>query len=762
MHILKRQHVMAKIFIDNQPIEFPDQWKKDKSLLAVCLNLGFDIPYFCWHPALHSVGACRQCAVKLFKNDCDNKGQIVMSCTTPVVDGMRISIEDEEAKNFRRRIIELLMINHPHDCPICDEGGECHLQDMTVLTGHVYRTYRHKKRTFKNQDIGPNINHEMNRCIQCYRCVRFYRDFAGGRDLNVFGIHDRLYFGKFSDGALENKFSGNLVEVCPTGVFTDKTLKKHYTRKWDLETTPSICMNCGIGCNTILGARSETIRRVYNRFHPHINRHFICDKGRFQYLESDTKQGTPLVKDLKFLNGKTIGIGSSYASLEANYALRRLVGKDQFFGDFSEDQASYFRLIHKTFNDSFRPASLDHIRHSDAILVLGEDVLNSAPMIALAIREALYKKAQEKAENVCIPKWDAGGIRVVAEDIKMPLYIITEHKTDLDEIACKVFHGSKDDIVKISKTLATKSKSPDIVPNIAKDIVEDILKSFSEAKRPVIISGYQMALLSLVEHAVTLASSIKIKTSPTHTLCLTSPSVNSTGLSFLTDRSLRDAVHAIENGNAENVIILNTNNEFDKFLTIAKQVIIVESDPSRASGESNSYIKIKAASYISSHGTYVNYEGRLQVAFKAIPTKADIPEAWRIFYDLMDLRDSTKPHWNSFQDVLKSLAEEEPTFKSIQAILSDLKNIDFKIPRGSHRYTGRTAITAHNDVHEQSPPEDKESPFAFSMEGTKIERKDLPQTLINRYWKPKWNSVQAYNKYDGENDEDKGVFIKWD
>ena len=103
------------------------------------------------------------------------------------------------------------MLNHPHDCPVCDEGGECHLQDMTVMTGHMYRRYRFKKRTHRNQDLGPFVNHEMNRCIQCYRCVRFYRDYAGGRDFNVFGWHDHVYFGRHEDGALESEFSGNLV-----------------------------------------------------------------------------------------------------------------------------------------------------------------------------------------------------------------------------------------------------------------------------------------------------------------------------------------------------------------------------------------------------------------------------------------------------------------------------------------------------------------------------------------------------------------------
>ncbi len=144
---------MATVYVDNRPY----QMNENQNLLHGCLSLGFDLPYFCWHPALGSVGACRQCAVKQFKDADDTRGRIVMACMTPAAEGTRISIADPEAVAFRKAIIEGLMANHPHDCPVCDEGGECHLQDMTVMTGHDYRRYRFEKRTFRNQDLGPLV-----------------------------------------------------------------------------------------------------------------------------------------------------------------------------------------------------------------------------------------------------------------------------------------------------------------------------------------------------------------------------------------------------------------------------------------------------------------------------------------------------------------------------------------------------------------------------------------------------------------------------
>ena len=166
------------------------QAEEGRNMLDVALSLGFDLPFFCWHPVLGSIGACRQCAVRLYWTDRqgNEKSEIAMACMTEALEGTKMDIFDPDAIRFRAEMIELMMTSHPHDCPVCDEGGECHLQDMTVMTGHSYRRYRGRKRTFVNQDLGPFVTHELNRCITCYRCTRFYNDYAGGRDFGVFGL----------------------------------------------------------------------------------------------------------------------------------------------------------------------------------------------------------------------------------------------------------------------------------------------------------------------------------------------------------------------------------------------------------------------------------------------------------------------------------------------------------------------------------------------------------------------------------------------
>ena len=186
---------MPKLIIDNIEVEVPP----GTNVLEAAKQIGIVIPHFCYHPALGSVGACRLCAMKFVEGPV--KG-IQMSCMIPAQDGMVVSTTDTEAARMRSLVIEWLMLNHPHDCPVCDEGGECLLQDYTIAGGHGIRRYKGKKRTFLPQYLGEFIEHEMNRCIECYRCARFYQDFAGGSDFGVHGSAGRVYFGRFSDGTI--------------------------------------------------------------------------------------------------------------------------------------------------------------------------------------------------------------------------------------------------------------------------------------------------------------------------------------------------------------------------------------------------------------------------------------------------------------------------------------------------------------------------------------------------------------------------------
>ena len=431
---------MATIYVDNKPFEVDGA----DNLLRACLSLGLDVPYFCWHPALGSVGACRACAVKQYANADDKRGRLVMSCMTQSTDNTYISIDDEEAKAFRKSVLEWLMTNHPHDCPVCEEGGHCHLQDMTVMTGHNKRRYRFNKRTHQNQDLGPFINHEMNRCIACYRCVRYYNDYAGGDDLGVYGANNNLYFGRESDGVFNSEFSGNLIEVCPTGVFTDKTHSERYNRKWDMQFSPSVCQQCSVGCNTSPGERYGELRRIENRYHGEINHYFLCDRGRFGhgYVNRKDRPRQPFLRTSNSANNsvleiltaeeavdkiggclgpalsqeRVIGIGSPRASLEANYALRDLVGAQNFYCGVGEAELERIRLVlaimHST---AAHTPALREMEEADAVFILGEDVTQTAPRIALALRQAVKTLAVKMAADNKIPDWQIAAVQHIGQ-----------------------------------------------------------------------------------------------------------------------------------------------------------------------------------------------------------------------------------------------------------------------------------------------------------------------------------------------------------
>ena len=462
---------MATIHVDGKEYEVNGA----DNLLEACLSLGLDIPYFCWHPALGSVGACRQCAVKQYQNAEDTRGRLVMSCMTPASDGTFISIDDEEAKQFRESVVEWLMTNHPHDCPVCEEGGNCHLQDMTVMTGHSFRRYRFTKRTHRNQDLGPFISHEMNRCIACYRCVRYYKDYADGTDLGVYGAHDNVYFGRPEDGTLESEFSGNLVEICPTGVFTDKTHSERYNRKWDMQFAPSICQQCSIGCNISPGERYGELRRIENRYNGTVNHYFLCDRGRFGYgyvnlkdrprqpvqrrgddfITLNAEQAMQGAADILRQSKKVIGIGSPRASVESNFALRELVGEENFYTGIAHGEQERLQLALKVLREGgiYTPA-LREIESYDAVLVLGEDVTQTGARVALAVRQAVKGKAREMAAAQKVADWQIAAILNIGQRAKHPLFVTNVDDTRLDDIAAWTYRAPVEDQARLGFAIA--------------------------------------------------------------------------------------------------------------------------------------------------------------------------------------------------------------------------------------------------------------------------------------------------------------------
>ena len=766
--------MMARINIDGK---FYDV-RPGKNLLETSLALGINIPHFCFHAALGSVGACRLCAVKKFRDENDNRGRIVMSCMEPVTDGLLISVDDQEAKDFRASVIEGLMTNHPHDCPVCDEGGECHLQDMTVMTGHTYRKFDFRKRTYRNQDLGPFISHEMNRCIQCYRCVRFYKDYAGGKDLDVFGAHNHVYFGRIKDGPLESEFSGNLAEVCPTGVFTDKTFKKHFVRKWDLNNSPSVCVHCSLGCNTIVGERYDMLRRVMNRYNGAVNGYFLCDRGRFGYefVNSDKRVKKPMIRSAhssvpeeveyeklkKALadavkSGSIAGIGSPRASLESNYALLRLVGEDNFYHGIPMDEYSMTReIINFMLNSGVEIPSLKQTESADAVIIVGEDLVNRAPMAALSVRQATRNRSLGEADGLKIARWDDGPVRELAQDRRSPLFVLTPFRDSLDDIAEKTFRGSLNDIASLTSDIISIIQDPSgnrgPSGKDTGDLAIHIAEALKNAKRPLVIAGTGCRDSELLHAAMNLAVALDSNDRKAMFSPILSES-NSMGLALLPGKALGSLIDSARK--KDTVIMMENdvyrragNDDIDRLLVNNGKIIVLDHILTRTGKKAD--IILPSATFAEGQGTIVNNEGRAQRYYRAVLTEGMIKDSWKWINELLSLRDegNTKP-LEHFDDLIVELVNDYPVFGPLRKYMpdSDFRMLNAKIPRQTLRYSGRTAIHANVEISEKGVPQDPDSPLAFTMEG---QPENPPSSLVPFYWSPGWNSVQALYSYQDE------------
>jgi NADH-quinone oxidoreductase subunit G len=775
---------VATIFIDGRPYEVG----AEDNLLHACLSHGLDVPYFCWHPALGSVGACRQCAVKQYRDANDKVGHIVMSCMTPSADGARVSIADPEAKQFRASVIEWLMTNHPHDCPVCEEGGHCHLQDMTVMTGHASRRYRFTKRTHKNQYLGPLINHEMNRCIACYRCVRYYKDYAGGSDLDVYGAAHNVYFGRTTDGVLENEFSGNLVEVCPTGVFTDKTHGERYNRKWDMQYSPSICQGCSVGCNISPGERYGELRRIENRYNGSVNHYFLCDRGRFGYgyVNRKDRPRQPLVRRdgslvavevgealaraaelLKSARG-VIGIGSPRASLESNFALRALVGAEHFHDGHASGEAALVRCVLEALRASPAPAAtLRSIEGADTVLVLGEDVTNTAPRVALAVRQSAHGKAGVMAAEKHVPDWQAEACANVGQHEKHPVFIASTAATRLDDIAADTWPAAPNDIARLGFAVAhaLDAAAPPVEgldPTTAQR-AETIAGGLSAARRPLIVSGTGTGSAAVVLAATNVALALHARGQKAE-LCLIVPEVNSLGLALLnTGRDgcdLESALAGIERGEADTLVVLENDlyrrADRARVDAILARVRLIVLDHQSHATAAKAEVVLPAGSFAESDGTVVSQEGRAQRYFKLYEPgyydpRSVIRESWAWLDDLRARGHLAEGR--HFDQVTAAVAHALPALREIvhAAPNAQFRMRGLKVAREPHRYSGRTAMRANLSVHEPRQPRDADTALAFSMEGHNgTQAGARPSALIPYAWAPGWNSPQSWNKFQDE------------
>jgi len=816
------------VFID----DIPYQVSADNNLLAGVLSNKLNLPYFCWHPSMGSVGACRQCAVTQYQDENDIRGRIVMSCMTPVADGMRIGLTDKASAKFRAQVIAAMMTNHPHDCPVCAEGGECHLQDMTIMTGHTSRQYCGEKRTFTNQYLGELVGHEMNRCITCYRCVRFYKDYAGGKDFDVFGSRNQVYFGRQKDGPLESPFSGNLVEVCPTGVFTNKLFSAHYTRKWDLQSSPSICAHCSVGCNTSIGERYGSVRRVMNRYNHDLNGYFLCDRGRYGigFVNASsriraikgikTKVGEPLVgmfneksfsKAMAEHSGEHfIGIGSARASFEGNRLLKYLVGRENFSLGYTNKEMQ-LALRHKQLLAQYPQQSLAGMENlsrrghgelpHDLVLIIGENLEQTAPRLALSIKQVLRNAALDKADSIGVKHWQDAAVRTYAGDTTTPLFSLQTQNTSLDDLAngalllspekittmvtrlTKMLHDdfAHDTVVPLNKQAAADNQasqskldeSPEShhVDKNADKFLLLLARALSQASAPLIVTGLSLksaALLSAIDDLMACLSQKSHRIASE--LTIVAPECNSVGnLHFLTEHSL-----SIEQV-LTRLVSVNSSTKASKEISKGISLVILEQDLAQISTEQLSLLRSHCKSMIvldhsenkltqladivlpvaavsESGGHFVNYQSNLQAFYPALIPIKPVMENWQYLVLLAkNLFTHAEINFVSLKQLYSFFAKHGEPW-ALQVLTYDESKPQQRIVRQTHRASGRTAMMANQSVHEVQTyfegKNSKEEIFSYSMEGASAtSNHNMPFT-----WAPAWNSNQAILQHQQEVD----------
>jgi NADH-quinone oxidoreductase subunit G len=281
---------LVNVTIDGMQIAVP----KGTPIIEAAKQAGLLVPHYCYHPSLPAPAVCRMCLVEVEKAP-----KLMPACVTAVAEGQVVHVNSPTAKKAREGVLELLLINHPLDCPICDQSGECELQDYTFQEGrHSTRYKEYAKRYNPVEDFGPDVLYVPNRCILCTRCVRFMEDVADTPVLNVSERGDRAYIGIAEQQRLDHPWAGNVVDLCPVGSLLSKDFL-HKARAWDLDKTASVCPGCTQGCNISIDTRDEVVVRIRPRANLEVNRHFICDYGRMNYrwLNRGDRVEAPLVRD---------------------------------------------------------------------------------------------------------------------------------------------------------------------------------------------------------------------------------------------------------------------------------------------------------------------------------------------------------------------------------------------------------------------------------------------------------------------------------
>ncbi|MHB0867870.1 MAG: NADH-quinone oxidoreductase subunit NuoG [Chloroflexota bacterium] len=398
---------LVKVTIDGREALVP----KGSLVTEAAKQVGVEIPVFCYHEKMHPVGACRMCLVEIEKVP-----RLQTACTTPVTDGMVVKTTTPAVEKARKGVMEFLLTNHPLDCPVCDKGGECPLQDTTFKHASDKSRFEEEKRRFEKPiRLSDLIVLDRERCIMCTRCVRFQREIAGDESLTLINRGSRSFVGVMPGRIFDSPFSGNTIELCPVGALTSSRFR-FKARSWELKKTPSVCSQCSVGCNIKVESRNDVVLRLTSRENTDVDDGWLCDRGRFtyQFLNDPGRLVTPLVR-----RGGKLAPATWDEALDA--VVRRLrqirlaTGGESVGGLISAGSTNEeMYLFQKLFRTVLGSANVDYGLHgsyvrpemevdasigsiagletAQVILLAGVDLLRDQPVLDLRVKKAVQRR----------------------------------------------------------------------------------------------------------------------------------------------------------------------------------------------------------------------------------------------------------------------------------------------------------------------------------------------------------------------------------
>ncbi len=620
---------MAKVTVDGREVEIAN----GSSVLQACEAAGVEIPRFCYHERLSVAGNCRMCLVEVEKAP-----KPIASCSYPVADGMVVKTDTPMVRNGRRGVMEFLLINHPLDCPICDQGGECDLQDQAYSYGSDHSRYEESKRAIKDKYLGPLVKTVMTRCIQCTRCIRFATEIAGVPELGATARGENMEVTTYVEKALTSELSGNLIDICPVGALTSKPYA-FVARPWELRKTDSIDVLDALGAAIRVDARGNEVLRILPRTNDDVNEEWLGDKSRFSFdglkrrrldkpwVRQDGRLRpaswpeafTAIADRLRGLDGARVGaVAGDLCDAESMLALKDLMGALGSANlDCRQDGARLdgARREFYTFN-----TTVAAIEEADALLIIGSNPRREAPVLNARIRKR----------------------RLVSP---FPIGVIGPH-ADLTYRAEWLGDGP-----------ATIGALP-----------EAFAKVLAEAKRPMIIVG--QAALARPDGAAVLAAAWRLAAqvgafgaewNGFNVLHTAAARVGALDLGFLPGPGGL-ALDGMLGGGVDLLWLLGAD-EFDT-ARIGADTFVVYQGHHGDRGAARADVILPGSTYVEKSGTYVNTEGRVQRTGKAVFAPGDARDDWAILRAFSALIDKPLPY-DSLEALRARLEQVNPVFGRI-------------------------------------------------------------------------------------------------